>query len=731
MSSLIATTPQLPSGMGPLQRTPMAERSRPREILGVVMQRLWPALAVGAAVLAVIMVILLTMPRTYVATGSLVIEPSRVNLASSSEPPQSGLPPDTSAIDTQVEVLKSPALAQRVVERLKLYDDPEFSSGLAATPAGATPSRRVLAAVTQNVLRDLRVKRDGLTYVVEVGFASRSPAKAELLANTYMDSYLRQQLDQKIAEVSKANRELNSQVAPLREAAESTAAQVAQYKLDHGLFSAEGATMAEQEVTTLNQQIAQAKADAAGQQARLDAAMQQVRQGSGGADVSAAVNSETIMRLRQNEADASEKLAQLTTQFKPAYPQVQRAQAQLNDIRAAIQAELNRILSSVRAESQAATQRENSLLASLGAAQGGLVANGQAEVGLVALQQRADAAKQVYQAYLDRAKDVAAEGSLQQPDALIDSQAGLPLKPASPNMRLGAALAVLLGLMASACTIFITELWDRRLRSRTDVEEWLGVPFAGVVPLVQVKPGPGRRRDQLVADELLTNRYSGFAESFRNLQAFLTFRSPRPEAKLLGITSSLPREGKTITALSLARSLALAGSRVLIIDCDLRRRGLSKIIGHGSAGLVEVICGKAKLEEALVRDNPSGAWVLPTTSADQAPHDLFSDRRVDRLFHDLGPHFDHIILELPPVLGLADARVLAAKADRVLYVIQWNRTPTRAAQSGLDVLHELGADVAGVILTQVNAKQQARYGYCDSSDYFSYFKEYYLPAGGR
>lgn len=730
MTHLIGNYGQLPVAPGEAYLPPpgrLAERSRPQELIGVILQRLWPALAIGAAVASLVMIAVALTPPTYVATGALMIEPSRENLAKTTEPTDSGMPPDTSAIDTQVEVLKSPTLAQTVSERLRLYQDPEFNSALrhggAAARALATNNADVVSAVQKHV----RIKRAGLTYVVDVGFASHAPAKAELIANTYMAAFLRRQLDDKIAQVNRANRELGGQVERLRASAEQAEAGVQQYKIAHKLFSAEGATIAEQEVSTLNQQVAQAKADAAEKQARLAAAVGQVARGSGGADVTAAVSSDTVRDLRKEEAETSQKLAQLEAIFQKDYPEVQKTQAELNDIRAEIQAQLNRIMSSVRAEAQASSQREGSLLSSRGSAQSGLVANNQAQVGLVALQQRADAAQKIYDAYLARADQVASEGSLQQPDAVVASQALPPLRPDSPNLRVGALLALVLGLLSAAAAIVTAELWDRKLRSRTDIENRLGLPLAGVIPAMPVRALRGGEGGGQIAKSIIENRHSAFAESFRNVRAFLKYTEHEGEAKLLAITSALPREGKTVSSLCLARSLALSGLRVVVIDCDLRKRGLSRLTGHQSGGLVEVIQGKAKPEEAMIHDRSSGAWILPTTPNGPLPHELFSDPRTDALLKDLAPHFDQIILELPPVLGLADARILAAKADRVLYIVRWNKTPARAAQSGLDVLRDLGANVVGAALTQVNIKQQSRYGYCDGSDYFNYFRQYYLP----
>jgi capsular exopolysaccharide synthesis family protein len=199
-------------------------------------------------------------------------------------------------------------------------------------------------------------------------------------------------------------------------------------------------------------------------------------------------------------------------------------------------------------------------------------------------------------------------------------------------------------------------------------------------------------------------------------------------SKVIAITSSVPREGKSMTSLCLARTLALSGSKVVLVDCDLRRRGVTKLIGGSDVGIVEVVEEKYPIQRVLIRDTRSSAWILPASGQRDIPHDLFSKPEADELMRNLAEAFDYVILDTPPLLGVADARILAAKADRVLYVVQWNKTPTSAAQSAIEILHECGAKVMGVILSKVNVKQQARYGYGDSSDYFNYYRHYYLPA---
>jgi capsular exopolysaccharide synthesis family protein len=736
MNSLIPISHELPAHPGHAFRPIEPERMHLRQLFGILLQRAKLALGVAAAVFMVVLASFALKTPTYSATGSVVIDTKGVNMARPEQPQGYGQLPDTSAVDTQVEILRSPALAERVVRRLKLYNDPEFNGDMAprlfglipGQPPIADPDPRLVSRVAGALMSHVWIRRAGLTYVVYVGVSSTSPKKAAMLTNTYMDEYLKKQLDDKVALVSKADAELGASLEKMRRDAEVAEARVQEYKNAHGLLSSEGATMAEQEVSTLNTQLAQAKAEAAEKQARLEAAQAQLRSGSGGADVGAALGSDTIREMRKQEAELSVKLAQLKSDFTDDYPEVKRVQAQLKDIRAEIQTEINRILSNLRAEAQAAAGREASLVASRGSAAGGIAANNQAMIGLVGLRQRADAAKAIYDAYLTRAKQVAAESSLQQADGSINSQASQPTAPSSPNMRLGLALAFLAALVAASASIIMAEFWDKQLRSRMDVERELGVPFAGVLPdFRSVKPKHLRGPEAQPQEYLVSHPFSGFAEAFRNLRAFLMVSARGEDAKLIAVTSAVPREGKSLTSFCLARTLALGGARVCLVDCDLRQRGVTKILGAREIGLVEVVQEKAPLSEALVHDPKSNMFVLPAAGK-SIPYDLFSNPDTDEVLRELCEQFDYVILDSPPILGVADARILAGKADRVLYLVQWNKTPLRAAQSAVDILNECGANVAGALLTKVNVKGQARYGYGDSSDYYGYFKNYYIAA---
>jgi len=727
---------------------PMLDRSEQSSLhywMGLILGRGWRAALVAIAIFGIIVGVVSQMPRTYYAEGSVLVQPSHNNIAEGIQN-QNMQPLDTSAVDTEVEMLKSRALSETVIEKLGLLKDPEFNPppqskwrvklignfpfiDISSQVKEVTPEE-MLRKTVDAVQRNTFARRIGLTDVVRVGFSSTDPLKAQNIANGLIDAYLARQVTDKVNMVNKANDELTASVDKLREDALTSAAAAEQYKNSHSILSPQGASMVEAEIATLNQQIAQAHADRIQKEAQISNAMALGGKNGDGGDTAEALNSDTIRELRKQEADISAQVAQLSTQFKPDYPETKRAQAQLNDVRAQIRSELTRIRSSLTAQVRAAAQREDSLVASRQQAQETLDKNNAARVALVSLELKADASKKTYEGYLNRASDVAAARSLQQPDAMVNYKAAVASDTPSPNMRLVMAGAALLALLGAALAVILPEYWNRRFRSSSDVELGIGLPLAATLPDISSLGQTRRLRGPAApAISLMTDRFTAFAESFRNLRAFLALLDPNEPSKVIALTSSVPREGKSVTSLCLAEILAQAGESVVVVDCDVRRHGLTSLVSEAAnaqVGLVEAVKKNLPLNDVLVLDPRSGAWVLPVVPHEGVPEDLFSTRQWDSLLRLLAQRFDHVVLDTPPLLGVADSRILATKADKVLFVVHWNKTPMSAVQAAADILQQCGAKVAGAILAQVNIRQQARFGYGDSSDYFGSYKNYYV-----
>lgn len=711
----------------------------PHRVLSVLLRR-WRSAALSAVVVFVMILVTVSSQRAvFDGTASVLADPHTQQDVTT--PPTSTPIPtvvDSNAVDTDVQILTSHSLAAEVVRELGLESDPEYlpslkpKSGVAEVlhqlkslfikPPTFTSATETAIA---NLLKHVTVRRAGLTYVINITARSNSPGKAAIIANAFAKDFISNQMRDRSSEARDVNMAINPRLQALADDVQRGDAAVQQFKNDNGLLSANGATMAEQETSSLNEQIAAAKAEYAEKTALLNAARAQVVKGGGGADVGAAINSDTIRQLRAQQADTSRQLAQLTAQFGNQYPDVVNARSQLRDIDRQIQLEINRILSSVAADAQAAGQRVASLEASLNQAHGSLASNNAAQVGLLELQRRADASHAIYDAYLSASKTTSAQEGVLQPDARIVSMAQANGVPAWPNLPIVLVMATAAAIAAALATIGALEMFSDGLETENDVQSRLGLPSAGTIPILAstVARSPAAKTPQVYIPD---HPFSAFAEAFRSLKTFIMLPAGGvAPPRVILITSALPHEGKSTTALCLAQTYHLAGARVLLIDCDLRRRGVSQLVSSTGSGLVEVMKGKVALRDAIVKEPKSGASVLPAGSTRGANPDLFNAESVQELIDSVKDHFDVILLDTAPVLAIADTRLLASKADTTLLVTQWRKTPLPAVEQAVQLLREAGAQLTGVALARVNLRQQVRSGYGDRDYYFNSVKPYY------
>jgi capsular exopolysaccharide synthesis family protein len=711
----------------------------PHRVLSILLRRWKSAAVVGGAVFVIIMVTVSGQKQVFVATASVLANPrvqQDVTTPPTSTPAQTVV--DSNAVDTDVQILTSRSLAAEVVEELNLENDPEYfppptprspfaaflhqlKSLLVKPPAFSSAQETVIA----NLLKHVTVRRAGLTYVININTKSNNAGKAAIIANAFAKDFIASQMKVRSSEARDVNLAINPRLQALANDVQEADAAVQRFKNDNDLLSANGATMAEQEASSLNEQIAAAKAEYAEKTALLNAARDQVRRGGGGADVAAAISSDTIRQLRAQQADTSRELAQLTTQFGDQYPDVVKARSQLHDIDRQIQLEINRIMSSLAADVQVAAQRVASLEGSLNKAHGSLASNNAAQVGLLELQRRADASHAIYDAYLSASKTTSAQEGVLQPGARIVSLAQANGVAAWPNLQIVIVIALAAAVAAALTTIGVLEMFNDGLETEADVQSRLRLPSAGTIPTLvsTVARGRGAKSPQTYIPD---HPFSAFAEAFRSLKTFIMLPGGGvAPPQVIVITSALPHEGKSTTALCLAQTFQLSGTRVLLVDCDLRRRGVSQLVNSTGPGLMDVMQGKAALRDVVIKDPKSAAWVLPAGTTRSANPDVFNSGSVEQLIESVRGHFDVILLDTAPVLAIADTRLLASKADTTLMVTRWRKTPLPAVEQASQLLRDAGARLTGVALARVNLRQQVRSGYGDRDYYFNSVKPYY------
>jgi polysaccharide biosynthesis transport protein len=702
----------------------------------------------GAVALAVFLAtIVLTLQATpkFTATSTVMLD-TRKEKVTDTEAVLSGLPADSSAVDTEVEILKSRQLAERVAKALKLDQDPEFNPSLAkphgihivthavksflgqATPTTVSTNPIVAQeqheAIVDRVLSHLSVRRDGLTYVISINYESVDPPKAAMIANKFAELYLLEQMEAKFEATQQATQWLNSRLGELRNQVMTDDAAVQQYKIANNLLSASGTSLTEQEISNFNQTLAQAKAQVAEDEARLNTAKQQMARGSTGEDVGEALTSPVIQQLRSQRAEVSARVADLQGRYGERHPEMLKAKRQLSDIDNQIHAEIQRIISNLDAKAQVSRQRAAALAGSLGGAKGTLEANNRATVRLNELERTAEASRTLYESYLNRFKETSTQQGIEQSDARIVSKAKIPTAQSSPNVGRNLMLGLILALGAGAAGVLLAETLDAGLATAEDVERRLDTAYLGAVPLLA---SVAEDSNLSPIDHVMAKPLSSFSEAFRNLRASILYSRLGEPVRVVAITSALPGEGKTTTSICLGRVAALQGSKVIVVDCDLRRRTVNRLLkAEPTVGLLEVLSGEATLQQAIAVDNETGCHFLPLAKSAFTPRDVFGTAAMDRLLADLRARYDLVILDTAPVLPVADTRVLAPKADSVVFLARWRKTPQHAIEAAFRLFAGTGAHIGGVALTQMDMKQQAKYGYGDPGYYYAEYKKYYV-----
>jgi len=702
----------------------------PMVIISMIRRYLWLGALVFVVVAASVTGFMMTRPKAYTATATVVLSsPDRTALQGAGSYKPGGDNDFTAYMDSKLEDAKAPQLAGQILDQFGLISDPEFAPKQNASLPLPADALRQIAII--KLEKHLKVARVGQSYMGTFAFTSRDPSKAAKLANAFANAFVLKEQQNKIDAAHQANGLLEGQLGPLREAAEKSAAAVAQYKVAHNIINLsngpDGRTVFEDQVNNLDQQLANTRLEQTEAESHLAAAQAAIKSGASGEALGEALNSQVITNLRAQQGPLSAKLADEQERLGPKNPEIIQTQRQLNDINAQINAEVGRIMTNLQTQVNVARQRTAEVAKNLAEAQANISANNIAGVQLEQLQRDADTSRELYLAQLTKAKDTNQDQTTAVSDTAISQLATTPISPSQPNTPLAIVVGLIAGLACGALSILVRQMFDGTLRTQEEVERVLGVQYLAGIPTVRSSIKKPETDDPILA--VLKHPLSGFAEAFRSLAAAVTLARP-DGANVIAITSSLPNEGKTTTSICLAEVLALGGSRVIALDCDLRRRSVNASLrANAQYGLLDVIRGVKTVEEAAHIDPKSGVHFLLLPRAEaanaQSPLDLPA---FDELLAQLKKTYDYVILDTPPLLPIVDTRKLAKKVDAVILLCRWQFTPKRATQHALRLLQDAGAPASGVALTRIDLKAQQRYGYGDSSYYYQGYADYYLDA---
>ena len=704
----------------------------------------------------------------YKAEAQLVIEASRQNVVDIEAVIQ-GLNPDWMTNETEAAVIGSRELAIKAVERLNLANSPLFNSdlgpppkkGLVASLVGSVkallpewvfdPARlfgggraeeaeeapavelspeesRALALhqATDAYLGGLSVVPEESSRVITVQYNSPDPQMAALAANTTAEIYILDQLSTRGEATLQATEWLSERVNEMRDRVVDSETRLEEFRRESGIVEVGGATIYQRQRAALNEELILARTQRAEAKARYGQINDLLEAGEGIDTVAAVLGSPLIQNLRGQEATVVRKIAVLRTQYREGHPQMQLTLTELADLREKIAIEVGRIVDNLGNELEIAQVREVNLEREVRRLDNLLGEQNQAEVTLRGLESEVRANKQLYETLLTRFKETSVQHDemLQQADARIISRATVPGGPYYPRKRLMIMAALVVSLVIGVALALISELLDFGFRNLSQIETYTGLPTMGVVPMISGLKAQGKLPHEIAVER----PNSAYGEAIRTLRTgLLLSRADQPPRSVI-VTSSVPGEGKTATALALACTAAKASQKVIIIDCDLRHSMLHVCFDcPNGVGLSDYLAGQAALEDVIEIDPRSGVHFITAGSRAPNPPDLLGSREAIELLQRLTQLYDMVVLDTPPLLAVSDALVLVRHVDKTLFLVRWEKTRRDVVLMGLKQVIEAGADLAGIVLSLVDVRKQAKYDYTAASGYYYYgsYRKYY------
>ncbi|MGE3906297.1 MAG: GumC family protein [Reyranellaceae bacterium] len=631
--------------------------------------------------------------------------------------------PDADRIQNESYVLQSRAVASDVATRMQLRSDPEFNPWLAAQspswwkknvenriaelfssgPSAKPTSDEIDRTVVDVLLARTDVAQLGRSHVLGIKVRSEDPAKSAALGNAFAESYLAQQKNEKIEATEEADRFLTDRIEELRQQVAKSDEAVEEYRRRYGLYKGTSAGVTSQQLTELNTQLIAAQTAKAEAESRLLEA-----QALGGrvADADAVpevLRSPLIQGLKQQAAEAEQRLAETSQRLGARHPQRRGLQAEVANIRGKIGAEVSRTVESLRREAKSATIRYEQLRKSfeqLKAKMGGV---NERQITLDALERDANVNRHLLEQMLGRAKEMIGQQRLQRANAKLISRADIPNSPAFPPKSLIVGLAGLIGALAACVWALLREGLDRTFRRGSQIEAITGLPVLAMVPQVKDRMGP--------MQHILRKPVSPFAEALRKLHTALELSEAAYSPKLVMFCSAVPNEGKSVLVGSLGRMLASHGRRVLLIDCDWRRPALHTLFRvQNEGGLGAMLDEDADRSARLIHtDALSGVDVVTAGGVTPSSVRMLTSERFRTILHELGERYDMILLDTPPVLIGSEVLSIARMVDKVAFVTRWGSTPRQVSIEALKQLLEAGADVAGTVLSRVDARGFGKY----------------------
>lgn len=594
--------------------------------------------------------------------------------------------------ETQVGILRSRALAERVVRDLNLAAS--GNNGEAVDPDSLAGS----------VGAGLTVQPEVNSRIIELSYVSAEPSEAAQRVNAFAESYIQLTLDRKYEATIAARDFLEERIATVRDNVNDAERELVNYAQANGIVIVDSGEGGESGTGSLTgDSLASLNAALTSAQQRRIAAEQRFRQAGSISETNASTSA-----LRQELAGLQAEYREKSTFLQDSFPDMVRLRTRIEELERQIDSEASRSVAALRAEYQAAQAEENSLRSRVTQLSSQALNERGDSIQYNILQRELDTNRALYDALLSRYNEVSVAAGIGAAQAAVVDRGQVPSEPFSPNTVRNTILGLLLGLALGAGLAVLVDRLMNTIKTKDDVKQKLNLAALGAIP-------KGEKGSDLSTD--LADPHSEIYEAYANLRTTLQLSTPGGFPKSLLVTSTNPEEGKSTTSYSLAMQLATVGKRVLLIDADMRKPTFS-VDQHSEIGLATLMTSEEAARGHILRTTHETLCLMPSGPIPPNPANIIRPGRLRQLLDELENHFDVIVIDAPPSLGFADATLLGSVCNGTLFTVESGKTRTRAALTALNQLQISGVRLLGAVLTKAPL----------SAEDYSYSYRYYRQA---
>jgi exopolysaccharide transport family protein len=713
--------------------------------------RQWRLIAlITACVIVLAGAYIVVAPKQYTAQADMIIDTKKVTWTQSELASENRSVEDAS-VESEIETTRSEKVAMAVINRFHLTEDPEFVGtgrslwgqlfSFLRSSASEQPSQDELMRRAVDAFKEkLRVTRVGRSYIEQIAFTSLDKNKAASIANAIAEAYIDDQLQAKFEATRRATVWLQQRIGELRQQASNAYKEVQDFKSENNIIiGVDGKLASEGQLDQLGTALAKARSDTTQAAAKFDRISRVLEQRPDKENfkipdpvVTDALSNPVITKLRQQFLEDQNKESEWSTRYGPDHQAAKNLRAEMGALQRAIWDEISRIAESYKSELQIAKSQEESIDRRMMEVFQKSADTRQSQVHLRELETAASSYRGIYETFLSRFTQSVQQQSFPSTEARLVTVAAPPRGPSSPKVTLTIALAAISGLGFGLLAAFARERMNRQIHTRAQIEELVGVNCLAVFPALKglkktVKRGRATRDSgafRLISDAA---PFSATAEALRYIKVAIDLHPPG--AKIIGIVSALPGEGKTTVAAGFAAFVAKGGARTLLIDADLRNPSMTKALGYSNApGLTDMVVDRSEFRDLIISDFKFKFDFLPASTRTKPSNssDILTSVAMKDMLKSASSAYDYVLVDLPPIIPVVDVKAAAQLFDAFILVVEWGATSTDEIAKAVSASTVMSERLLGTVLNKADEVVMRRFeGYSDRA--YAYYSDEKAP----